>query len=114
MNTIPDWSFTIFAKGARGSLGRGGRYLAGSAGEPATGFTLFLDSIARAVPAAKAGRKVYLPFGTAVEVGRATRRELKTVTGLEPDLEPVGEAERMECSHLLVDGRPVALSQDND
>ena len=108
-------SFTLFAKGARGPLGRGGRYLAGSAGEPATGFTLFLDSIARAIPTAKAGRKVYLPFETAVEVGRALRAEnWKTVTGLEPDSEPVGEAERLECSHLLVDGRPVALSQDND
>ena len=50
-----------------------------------------------------------------MEVGRALRAEnWKTVTGLEPDFEPVGEAERMECTHLLVDGRPVALSQDND
>lgn len=108
-------SFTLFAKGARGSLGRGGRYLAGSVGEPATGFTLFLDSIARAVPAEEKRRKVYLPFGTPVGVGRALRAEnWTTVTGLEPDVEASVEAERLECSHLLVDGRPVIILQNNE
>ncbi len=43
-------SFTLFAKGARGELGRGGRYDAGS--ESATGFTFYMDTILRAAPAA--------------------------------------------------------------
>ena len=43
-------SFTIFARGVRGELGRGGRYLAGEdlmegAGETATGVTLFTDTV---------------------------------------------------------------------
>ncbi len=41
-------SFTLFAKGARGELGRGGRYDAGA--ESATGFTFYMDTILRAAP----------------------------------------------------------------
>lgn len=43
-------SFTLFAKGARGELGRGGRYDAN--GESAAGFTFYMDSILRAAPEA--------------------------------------------------------------
>lgn len=41
-------SFTLFAKGARGELGRGGRY--DVAGESATGFTFYMDTILRTAP----------------------------------------------------------------
>lgn len=41
-------SFTLFAKGARGELGRGGRYDA--SGESASGFTFYMDTILRSVP----------------------------------------------------------------
>ena len=47
-------SFTLFAQGARGELGRGGRYdvtVAGKSPETATGFTLYMDSILRIAPA---------------------------------------------------------------
>lgn len=43
-------SFTLFALGARGELGRGGRYNVSLSGETATGFTLYMDSILRVVP----------------------------------------------------------------
>lgn len=46
-------SFSIFAKGARGELGGGGRYDITSSGktyESATGFTLYMDTILRIVP----------------------------------------------------------------
>lgn len=46
-------SFTLFAIGARGELGRGGRYdvtVRGKAPETATGFTLYMDTILRVVP----------------------------------------------------------------
>lgn len=45
-------SFTLFATGARGELGRGGRYdisVAGREAETATGFTLYMDTILRVV-----------------------------------------------------------------
>ena len=41
-------SFTLFAKGVRGELGSGGRYQ--SNGETATGFTLYMDTVLRAMP----------------------------------------------------------------
>lgn len=50
-------SFTLFALGARGELGRGGRYdcaVAGKKPETASGFTLYMDTILRVAPPAKA------------------------------------------------------------
>ena len=49
-------SFTLYAQGARGELGQGGRYdvtVAGKSPETATGFTLYMDSILRIAPAFK-------------------------------------------------------------
>lgn len=46
-------SYTLFAIGARGELGRGGRYdvtVRGKSPETATGFTLYMDTILRVVP----------------------------------------------------------------
>jgi ATP phosphoribosyltransferase regulatory subunit len=46
-------SFTLFAIGARGEIGRGGRYdvaAQGKAAETATGFTLYMDTILRVIP----------------------------------------------------------------
>ncbi|MFQ5764685.1 MAG: ATP phosphoribosyltransferase regulatory subunit, partial [Rhodospirillales bacterium] len=64
-------TFTFFAKGVRGELGNGGRYVAngdeeGTGGEPATGLTLFMDTVLQALPApapAPADR-VFVPAGT--------------------------------------------------
>ena len=108
-------SFTLFAKDARGSLGRGGRYLAGDGSEPATGFTLFLDSIARAVKPVEAGQKVFLPFGTPVGTGRRLREEgWTTIAGLEASGDSVDEAVWLDCSHLLVDGHPTAVTRKKE
>ena len=56
-------SFTLFARNVRGELGRGGRYVT-PAGEAATGFTLYLDSVMRGLPGRPAPEMLYLPFGT--------------------------------------------------
>ncbi len=104
-------SFTLFARGVRGELGRGGRYLAGSAaGEPATGFTLFLDSVIRAVPAAEAAQKLFLPYGTAAAAARAVRAQgWLALAGLEPAANARAEAARLGCSHLWLGGKIVAV-----
>ncbi len=44
-------SFTLFAKGLRGELGSGGRYE--SNGETAIGFTIYMDTVLRALPTRK-------------------------------------------------------------
>jgi len=95
-------SFTLFAKGVRGELGRGGRYHAGDQSEPASGFSLYLDSVLRALPAVPEGETVYLPFGTPPETG-ATLRDAgwTTQSGLEQEADAAQEAKRLGCTHIL-------------
>ncbi len=105
-------SFTLFSRGVRGEIGRGGRYLAGES-ESATGFSLFLDSIMRAVSAPVAPVRVFLPFGTPSEQASAIRNDNKTaVAGLAPVENERQEALRLRCTHILENRRAVALDDD--
>lgn len=109
-------SFVFFALGARGELGRGGRYLAGGTGlpngaEPATGFTLFMDTVIRAAPGAHEPERVFVP----VEAGRAAVARLQgegwiTVAGLDPVKDAMVEARRLGCTHVCKNGKAVAVS----
>ncbi|HEX6978700.1 MAG TPA: ATP phosphoribosyltransferase regulatory subunit [Alphaproteobacteria bacterium] len=107
--------FTLFARGVRGELGRGGRYSAGDAfaesgGEPATGFTLFTDTILRALPPAPAAERLYLPYGTAPDVAAQLRADgWRTVAGLAPENDPAAEARRLRCTHVFIGGAPNRL-----
>src|SRR5262245_58021271 len=106
-------SFTFYALDTRGELGRGGRYRAGypedelaadvsvvpigSAGderparsmgrtEPATGFTLYMDTVSGAARVALPGQRLYVPGGTAwSELARWQQDGYLTVRGLAPD-----------------------------
>jgi ATP phosphoribosyltransferase regulatory subunit len=104
-------SFTAFARGVRGELGRGGRYVT-QAGEPATGFSLYLDTVMRAVGAATRRDRVYLPLHTSLDVARRLRAEgWITVAGLAAVDDAGAEARRLACSHLLAaDGTPAPLA----
>ena len=106
-------SFTFFARDVRGELGRGGRYLAegfGAQRETSTGFTLYMDTVLRALPAANRAARIFLPEGCDPETGRSLREQgWPTLSGLEPALEsagdPLAEARRLGCSHALIDGQ---------
>ena len=104
-------SFSFFARGATlGELGRGGRYQAGdpAAPEPATGFTLYTDTILRTLPEAAAPRRLLLPFGADRAGAAALRAEgWVTVAALAPAADWHAEARRLGCDHVLEDGRPV-------
>jgi ATP phosphoribosyltransferase regulatory subunit len=110
-------TFTLFAPGVRGELGSGGRYLAGltdgadsSDAEQATGFTLFLDSILRAVSVPESAPKIYLPEGTARATGEEMRAAgYRTLEGHCSGGEAESEAARMKCTHILQNGKPVPL-----
>ncbi len=106
-------TFTIFAPGVRGELGTGGRYIAGgdddnAVSEPATGFTLFLDSILRAVPNPKSTELVYVPLGTnRGELAQLRSQGFRTRQGF-------GEAEKslakdQGCTHIFQNGKIEAL-----
>ena len=106
-------SFTLFARGVRGEIGSGGRYRAGKASEPATGFTLFLDSVLRAVAAPAAPGRIFLPFGTSPEDAAALRGGGRiAVAGLAAVDDTEQEARRLDCTEIFVDGRVVVLESD--
>lgn len=106
-------TFTFFAVGVRGELGRGGRYQAGD-GEPATGLTLFMDTVLRAMPAPAPERRVYVADNLPAEAGARLRGEgWITVVGYE-DGDGEAEARRLDCTHVLIDGRPVAVAVDGN
>ncbi|RAU20459.1 ATP phosphoribosyltransferase regulatory subunit [Paramagnetospirillum kuznetsovii] len=93
--------FTLFARNIGAELGRGGRYLAGGS-EPATGATLFMDSVLSALSRPKAKARVLVPPGTPRATAQAIRdRGFVTVAGLEPDSASTAEAKRLGCGHLL-------------
>jgi ATP phosphoribosyltransferase regulatory subunit len=110
-------SFIFFARGVRGELGRGGRYKAlgdpqdaPSNGESSTGFSLFMDTVMRAVPAAEPEKRIFVPFGTPRDV----LRELQsngwiTVGGLSPDEPLEATARRLGCAYLLAGKDVVGL-----
>jgi ATP phosphoribosyltransferase regulatory subunit len=107
-------SFTVFANGVRGEIGRGGRYLAGADGEQSTGFTLFLDSIIRALPEASRPDRVYLPFGAAVAQAALLRAEGRvTVAGLTAERDPMTSAREQGCTHILLD-EIIAVPRENN
>lgn len=108
-------SFTIFRSGVRGELGLGGRYVASRSGSPrpqeqATGFTLYLDPILRALPEPTMPERVYIPHGTPPDVAAGLRENgHRTVMGLEPEPggDALSEARRLDCSHLWNGGKIV-------
>ena len=104
-------SFTFFARGVRGEIARGGRYRTGNGGgEPATGFTLYSDTILQAAPEQPQGRRVYIPLGTDPSVARKLRDDgWVTVAALTETLDIAAEAKRLACGHRLEDDRPVAV-----
>ena len=108
-------SFTFFAGGVRGELGCGGRYEAGDAREPATGFSLFVHSLLRALPAPEPMRRILLPVGT----GEAAASDLRaqgwvTVAALSPVDDVVAEARRLNCTHCFFDNKPANVNARGD
>jgi len=105
-------SFTLFVRGVRGEIGRGGRYVAGD-GETATGFSLFLDSIMRAVPPVPARSRVFVPFGGPTDAAESVRSKgWVGVAGLAPVDDVQGEARRLGCTHIFEGGELVGLGDD--
>lgn len=119
-------SFSLFVPGVRGELGRGGRYVAGApfarrakgagetvgAGEPATGFTLAMETVLQALPDPEPARRLFVPVGTPPETARRLRIDgWAVVAGLAPVQDAKREAARLGCAHALVDGKIVATAK---
>jgi ATP phosphoribosyltransferase regulatory subunit len=103
-------SVTIFAPGRHEELGRGGRYICGEA-EPATGLTLFPDAVLRAAPPRDARLRLFVPVGSDLdEAARLRRLGYATIAALNRTADPMAEARRLLCSHILRNGEAVPLS----
>ena len=94
-------SVSIYAPGRYEELGRGGRYICGE-GEPATGLTLFPDAVLRAAPARIARLRVFVASSAdPVAAADLRARGYATVAALENSADPITEARRLGCSHIL-------------
>ena len=103
-------SVTIYAPGRHEELGRGGRYICGEA-EPATGLTLFPDTVLRVAPPQDARQRLFVPAGADQdEAARMRRLGYATIAALDPVADTVSEARRLLCSHVLRNGEAVPLS----
>jgi ATP phosphoribosyltransferase regulatory subunit len=111
-------SFMFFARldaehGSLGELGRGGRYQAGdpAAPEPATGFTLYTDTIIRTLAEPISRRRVLVPLGADRARAGALREEgWVTVAALAPAADWAAEARRLGCAYVLENGKPKSLT----
>jgi ATP phosphoribosyltransferase regulatory subunit len=103
-------TFTIFAIGVRGELGGGGRYLAGSDDEPATGMTLFMDTVLRAITPTDVKKRLYLTSPEKNAEGRKLRADgWITIGGLANGGDAKKEAKRLGCSHYFSNGKVHAI-----
>lgn len=102
-------TYALFAAGAADEIGRGGRYQT-QAGEAATGVTLFVDAVLRALPRPRQEPRLLLPADTPLDAAHELRRHgWVAVDALDPTVDLLAEAVRLGCTHLLVDGRPRPL-----
>ena len=100
--------YTFFAQGWRHHLGRGGRYGGAAGQEPATGASLYLHSLIGILPKPRTAPRVLVPLEGA-EPARldALRAEgYVTIAAVSTAADWMAEAIRLNCTHLLQDGRP--------
>lgn len=101
--------FSLFAKGIRGEVGRGGTYLihrADSIIEPAVGFSLYLDGLVEAGRGVATLLRILLPFDTDPAVGERLRTQgWATVCALEVGAAK-DQARDQRCSHFW-DGQSI-------
>lgn len=102
-------SFSLFASGVRGELGRGGRYLVNAergTGETATGFSIYLDSLMRALGPDEQKMRIFVPYGTDRSVlCDLQAQNYRTVLGLEEVGDGAEEAKRMQCEVVWQNGQ---------
>jgi ATP phosphoribosyltransferase regulatory subunit len=97
-------TYVIFAAAAADEIGRGGRYRT-EAGEAATGVTLFMDAVLRALPRPELQRRLLLPADTPADVALALRRRgWVALSSFDAEVDLAAEAVRLGCSHVFIDG----------
>ena len=105
-------SFVLFAGVVRGELGRGGRYRTQS-GEAATGFTLYTDTLLRALPRPRPANRLLIDRDLSSSTAADLRRQgWVTIAALSKNVDVLSEARRLGCSHAWIDGEPHPVELD--
>ena len=106
-------SFSLFARGLHGEMGRGGRYMASGPAEdvePATGVTIYMDMLLRILGEEEPAPRLYLPPNTTPQERRSLQTEgWLTVMALGPSADPADEARRLGCSHHWQNGAAITV-----
>ncbi|MSO98846.1 MAG: ATP phosphoribosyltransferase regulatory subunit [Rhodospirillaceae bacterium] len=105
-------TFSIFASGSQREVGRGGRYKLPSQ-EPATGATLLIDALLPVVPRQSQAKHLFVPQGTERSDVLAHQVKGWTIIAALSAGDALAEAKRMNCTHILKSGEPVALIPSN-
>jgi ATP phosphoribosyltransferase regulatory subunit len=99
--------FTLFAPGARGTLGRGGTYVIHGSEEPAVGFSLFMAPLLEALGGGGEPREaLFLPLGhDRAAAGRLRAQGWRTVAATAEADDP----RALGCTHHLAGSDPLPL-----
>jgi ATP phosphoribosyltransferase regulatory subunit len=90
--------FSLFARGLRHELGRGGRYRTDN--DSATGFTLYVTHLLRLLSPLEEKKRILVPLATPPEAAQKLRSEgWVTVTALTS--QPREEAKHLGCGHIF-------------
>lgn len=106
-------SFSLFSRSAQSELGRGGRYSISSQSgeEPATGMTLYVNTLMEAVPCQPAANKVLVGSDVPVQVCVQLQEQgFITMRALDGKVSAKA-AHRMGCTHVLENGKPQAVTE---
>jgi len=105
--------FSIFAKGAKSEIGRGGRYEIENDGGAiaATGATIYINEVLRILPTNQQNDKIFVPFGTnwqqTKELSKLDGKVIICGTQKVEDIR--AEAEKQGCGFLFEGGKLVDL-----
>jgi len=104
------FGFTIYASGVRGAAGRGGTYVIAGSEEPATGFTLYVDRLAKGAPVPEAANTCYLPLDHDPAIAARLRKAgWRTCAALDDAGDGDEAAKALGCTHILDGEKPRAL-----
>ncbi len=101
-------SFSIFSKDSPRELGRGGRYqiFSDKGNLEATGFSLWVGALDKALPRLKAKSKLYVPYGAEYSKAQTLRDQgYRTISGLKKEKDIESEAKRLGCNLIYQDGK---------
>ena len=106
-------NFALYGKGLRGEIARGGAYVTGF-GEEATGLSIYMERVLRALPAAPNTPRIYVSAKAGLMTAMALVSRGRDVVMGSADCDEDSEAKALGCEFIVreKEGMPEALSSD--